>query len=372
MNGVKAHKLNKIKGTIYSSFFYYICKNTTTMSIIKYQKGSKFIPSPNWKNPTQQPLLQINPDTKSETEKQTNRRLQEGAPAQKQIVDQQMTFNNIINGQIDLNPNAMLYSRPTQSQRNTEVQTQNKSTGLQNFARVTQPTINTAMQSEAIPLVQKQGKNVINQVKNRIDNYIPQSVDKLIKPKYDIKITGNDWHGEGASFSGEFFKDKSVLGRGTESYVFKKGDDVFKVRKPDRTIEDLQGYKKEIRSLERHGAPNTTIQGYYKSEKGDLLPILKQKYIAGHEDDALTYPEIQEFMKTKGFKPDQDVFRNKKSVMFDLHPSNLKRDYYGKIHIIDGHILPKSEFAKYQSQMPSLNLRSWRQGGLIKYKNGTN
>jgi hypothetical protein len=45
------------------------------MSIIKYQKGSKFNPPLGWKPYNQRPLEQINPDTKSDTEKQTNRRL---------------------------------------------------------------------------------------------------------------------------------------------------------------------------------------------------------------------------------------------------------------------------------------------------------
>lgn len=325
------------------------------MSIIKYQKGQKFTPSPNWKNPTQQPLSQINPDTKSQTERQTNRRLQEGADAQKQIVDQQMTFNNIINGQIDLNPNAMLYSRPTQSQRNAEVQTQNKSTGLQNFARVTQPTINKTMQAEAIPLVQKQGKNIMNQFQRKLDNYIPQSIDKLIKPKYNLE-----------NLKTTRFKVENYLDDGAESVVYKEGDNVSKVRKQN---EDIPTLKKELRRLDRAEATPLNISGYYKDGNGELVPILKQPYIRGTRPE---YPEIQQHMQSQGWKADQDVFRKGNKVQYDIHPGNFIKDYYNKIHPIDIHIQSKREFAKYQSQIPSLQLRSWRQGGLIKYKNGTN
>jgi len=43
-------------------------------------------------------------------------------------------------------------------------------------------------------------------------------------------------------------------------------------------------------------------------------------------------------MESKGWKPDQDVYRKGNNVMFDLHTGNAIKDPSGKLHIIDAHI----------------------------------
>lgn len=342
--------------------------------IEKNQKGKKMInsysPPPGWKPYVERPLQQLNADNKSQAVKQKNRELQEGAPAQKQIVDQQLTFNNIVNGQLNLNPNAMLYSRPTQTQRNQEVQAQNKSSRLENFARTTQPTITNVMQAEVMgqgmqklqPYVQKgviKGQQKLQGIQNKLDNYVPASIDKLIKPKVDLNYLPPTR--DNITFSGSYLKDKSYLANGEENFVYRKGDDVYKMNMVEGNIPAL---KKELRMLHKIDATPTHITAYYKNARdhNKLYPVLKQRYIKGTRPE---YSDIQTHMQSKGWKPDQDIYRRGHNVQYDIHPGNFMKDNNGKIHPIDIHIQNKHDFAKYQQGIPSL---IYKQGGLIKYK----
>lgn len=163
----------------------------------------------------------------------------------------------------------------------------------------------------------------------KVDNYLPASIDKFIKPRVTLS---------GKELTGTFMNNKTRLAAGAENAVYRYGSDkVVKIRNFDNPTKDIAGIKQSNRLISELGGPNTRIAAYYRHPtQKTLQPILKQDFVEGVDPTAA---EIKNFVLSKGMRPVGDIsgdaYFYKNYTIADLHSKNLIKDKSGILRPID-------------------------------------
>jgi len=149
---------------------------------------------------------------------------------------------------------------------------------------------------------------------SRLDNRIPASIDKIIKPKIKLQYSGN--------YSGDFLRGKNIIGEGAENVVYSNGNNVFKIRNFDNPTSDIKGIKEASNTIMNLGGPNTRIFRYFKHPtSGKLQPIIKQDFVSGTKG---TQADLNILIDKFGLKKySNNSFNFNGKYVGDLHPENI-------------------------------------------------
>ena len=148
-------------------------------------------------------------------------------------------------------------------------------------------------------------------------------------------------HSKKGGFKGDFLKDKTLIGEGSEFTVYKdtKGN-VFKIGEAYNSPETFNPRIEQALKLNEIGGVPTELVGHWKSPNGIMNPIFKQPFIKGKK---ATQKEIDTYFKNKGFNKIKDgTYSNSKSTISDIDPDNVIIDSNNKVNIIDAFIEPTS------------------------------
>ncbi len=136
------------------------------------------------------------------------------------------------------------------------------------------------------------------------------------------------------------FAKMQKIGEGSESEVFRDGNNVFKVAEPYNQSETAGPRIKSILWADQViGAGTLRLAGYWVGKNGVINPVFQQPFVSGRE---ATPNEIKTYMQNKGFTPIvgsvTSFFKDTpegRIIAYDLDGANVRVTENGSIAVID-------------------------------------
>lgn len=142
---------------------------------------------------------------------------------------------------------------------------------------------------------------------------------------------------------GDLVSGLELVGDGSESTVYRRGNKVVKVSEPynSNTEEDYQARINRAKLIDSLiGDGSLEVDGFYRSKNGTKNPIFTQDHVDGRP---ATREEIKAHMESRGFSVKEsgsttDSFSKGNIVVGDLDGANVIVTPDGKAHIIDADV----------------------------------